>query len=233
MEALRLASTDISGKSWRVLEKGARRSGSLRCFARISPSVGGTLSDSRPGEVTALLRAWHAGDEDAYRRVTSILYSELRRQAAHYMRRERPGEMLQTTALVHEAWMRLAGARQVDWQDRNHFLAVAARTMRRLLVDLSREHAASKRGSRAVHVSLDVGVAAPDPLPLDIIALEQALERLAALDARKVQVVELKFFAGLTVEETADVLGVSPDTVARDWRMARTWLLKQLSTARA
>jgi RNA polymerase sigma-70 factor (ECF subfamily) len=191
------------------------------------------VSDSQPGEVTVLLRAWHAGDEDAYRRVSSILYSELRRQAAHCMRREQPGDMLQTTALVHETFMRLAGAHQVDWQDRKHFLAVAARTMRRLLVDLARAQGSSKRGSRAMHVSLDFGVAAPDPVPLDIIALEQALESLASLDARKVQVVELKFFAGLTVEETAEVLGVSPDTVARDWRMARTWLRKQLSTARA
>lgn len=188
------------------------------------------MSDSQPGEVTLLLRAWHAGDEDAYRRLSSILYGELRRHAAHYMRREQPGDTLQTTALVHETFMRLATAHQVDWQDRKHFLAVAARTMRRLLIDLAREQGASKRGSRAVHVSLDFGVATPEPHPLDIIALEQALEALAAFDARKVQVIELKFFAGLTVEETADVLGVSPDTVARDWRMARTWLLKQLST---
>lgn len=191
------------------------------------------MSDSQPGEVTVLLRAWHAGDEDAYRQLTSILYSELRKQAAHYMRGERPGDTLQTTALVHETFMRLVGAHQVDWQDRKHFLAIAARTMRRLLVDLARAQGSSKRGSRAMHVSLDFGVAAPDPLPLDIIALEQALERLAAIDARKVKVIELKFFAGLTVEETAEVIGVSADTVARDWRMARTWLLKQLSTARA
>jgi RNA polymerase sigma factor (TIGR02999 family) len=127
--------------------------------------------------------------------------------------------------------MRLADAHQVDWQDRKHFLAVAGRTMRRVLVDLSREHRAAKRGSRAEHVPLDSAVAAGGPPPLDLIALDQALERLAALDVRKVRVVELKFFAGLTIEETAEVLDVSPDTVARDWRMARIWLLRELTTA--
>ena len=148
------------------------------------------------------------------------------------MRGARPGDTLQTTALVHETFMRLADAHQVDWQDRKHFLAVAGRTMRRVLVDLSREHGAAKRGSRVEHVPLDSGLAAGGPPPLDLIALDEALDTLAALDARKVQVVELKFFAGLTVEETAEVLNVSPDTVARDWRMARTWLLRELGTAR-
>jgi RNA polymerase sigma factor (TIGR02999 family) len=190
------------------------------------------VADTGTGEVTALLRAWHAGDEDAYRQVSSILYSELRRQAARRMRGGPAGNTLQTTALVHETFMRLADARQVDWHDRKHFLAVAARTMRRVLVDLSREHGAAKRGARAEHVPLDSGVAVGGPPPVDLIALDQALDSLAAFDARKVQVVELKFFAGLTVEETAEVLNVSPDTVARDWRMARTWLLRELSTAR-
>jgi RNA polymerase sigma factor (TIGR02999 family) len=190
------------------------------------------VANTEAGEVTALLRAWHAGDDDAYRQVSSILYGELRRQAAGRLRGARPGDPLQTTALVHETFIRLAGAHDVDWQDRKHFLAVAGRTMRRLLVDLARERASAKRGSRAINVPLDSGVAAGGPPPLDLVALDQALDRLAALDARKVQVVELKFFAGLTVEETADVLNVSPDTVARDWRMARTWLLRRLSTAR-
>lgn len=186
------------------------------------------MSDSDAGEVTVLLRAWHAGDEDAYRRVSSILYSELRRQAARYMRHQRPGDMLQTTALVHETFMRLVGARQVDWQDRRHFLAVAARTMRQVLVDLVRAESSAKRGAGAVHVPLDSGLAAGGPPPVDLIALDQALETLATFDARKVRVVELRFFSGLTVEETAQVLEVSNDTVARDWRMARTWLMRQL-----
>jgi RNA polymerase sigma-70 factor (ECF subfamily) len=190
---------------------------------------GGAVSDSDAGEVTALLRAWHAGDADAYRRVSSILYSELRRQAARYLRHRRSADMLQTTALVHEAFMRLVGAGQVDWQDRRHFLAVAARTMRQVLVDLVRAQASAKRGAHAVHLPLDSGLAAGGPPPVDLIALDQALDTLATFDARKVRVIELRFFSGLTVEETAQVLDVSADTVARDWRLARTWLLRQLN----
>jgi len=186
--------------------------------------------DSKTGEVTTLLRAWHAGDEDAYRRVSSILYDELRRQAAQCMRHQRSGDTLQTTALVHEAFMRLAGAHQVEWHDRTHFLAVAARTMRRVLVDLARAQGAAKRGARAEHRPVDSGVAVAGPSPVDLLALDEALDRLGAIDARKVRVIELRFFAGLTVEETAAVLDVSPDTVARDWRMARTWLLRDLDT---
>lgn len=183
------------------------------------------------GEVTVLLQAWHAGDEDAYRQVSAILYDELRRQAAHCMRHERPGDTLQTTALVHEAFMRLTGAGNVAWQDRQHFLAVAARTMRRVLVDLARAEHADKRGAMAAHEALDSGVAAGGTVSLvDLIALDAALQKLAAIDVRKVRVVELRFFAGLTVEETARVLDVAADTVARDWRMARTWLLRELDT---
>ena len=193
----------------------------------MSPEV----SHSGRGEVTALLHAWHAGDEEAYGRVSTILYDELRRQAARHMRRQRSGDTLQTTALVHETFIRLAGAHQVDWQDRKHFLAVAARTMRRLLVDLARAQGSAKRGARAVHVPLDGDAPADGPSVLDLIALDEALEALTALDRRKVQVIELRFFAGRTVEETADVLDVAPDTVARDWRMARTWLLRRLATS--
>ena len=181
-----------------------------------------------PGQVSVLLRAWHAGDEDAYRQLSAMLYAELRRQAAHYIRRRPPGGTLQATALVHETFMRLADANVVDWQDRQHFLAVAAQTMRRVLVDLVRAQDASKRGARPTRVPLDSDVAVTTPRPLDLIALDRALETLAALDPRKVRVIELRFFAGLTVEETAQVLDVSPDTVARDWRMARTWLAKEL-----
>ena len=187
------------------------------------------MADYDAGEVTALLRAWHAGDEDAYGRVSSILYDELKRRAAHCMRGEQPGDVLQTTALVHETFMRLAPAHGVDWQDRRHFLAVAARTMRRVLVDLVRAHVAAKRGSRAVHLPLDSNIAIGGPDVVDLIALDAALEKLAAIDIRKVRVIELRFFGGQTVEEAADILEVSPDTVARDWRMARSWLLRELA----
>ena len=181
-------------------------------------------------EVTRLLRAWHAGDEDAYRQVSAILYDELRRQAVRCMRGERPGITLQATALVHETFIRLAGAGQVMWQDRRHFLAIAARTMRRVLVDLVREKAAAKRGARPEAVPLGSDIVAEGPSLVDLIALDQALETLSMFDARKVRVIELRFFAGLTVDETAEVLEVAPDTVARDWRLARTWLLQELDT---
>ena len=182
------------------------------------------------GEVTALLHAWRAGDADAYRRLSAILYDPLRRQAAQYMRRQRPGDTLQATALVHEAFIRLAGAGQVAWQDRTHFLAVAARTMRRILVDLARAKGAEKRGFGAAHVPLDSGIVATGPALLDLMALDDALDALAAFDVRKVRVIELRFFAGLTVEETAEVLNVTPVTIARDWRLARTWLLRELDS---
>jgi RNA polymerase sigma factor (TIGR02999 family) len=187
------------------------------------------VSDADPGEVTRLLRAWHAGDEDAYRRVSAILYNELRRRAGQYVRQKRSHDTLQPTGLVHEVFIRLAGAGQTDWHDRQHFLAIAARTMRRVLVDAARARGSAKRGSHVVHVPLESSVPAGGPSSLDLLALDRALEHLATFDARKVRVVELRFFAGLTVEEAARVLDVAPDTVARDWRMARTWLLRELS----
>jgi RNA polymerase sigma-70 factor (ECF subfamily) len=186
------------------------------------------LPDSHAGEVTRLLKAWHGGDEEAYRQLSAMLYDDLKRQAARCMRGERPGITLQATALVHEAFVRLAGAGEVDWQDRKHFLAVAARTMRRVLVDLVRAKSRDKRGARAERAPLDSGIVAEGASVLDLIALDEALERLATFDARKVRVIELRFFAGLTVQETAEVLDVAADTVARDWRLARSWLLKEL-----
>jgi RNA polymerase sigma factor (TIGR02999 family) len=191
-------------------------------------TVRGERLSKAPGEVSALLRAWHGGDQDAYREVSSILYGELRRQAAHYVRRRRPGDTMQATVLVHETFMRLADAHRVEWQDRSHFLAVAAQTMRRVLIDLARAHETAKRGSRPTMVLLDSNVAISAGDPVDLIALDRALEGLARIDPRKVQVIELRFFAGLTVEETAQVLDVSPDTVARDWRTARAWLAREL-----
>ena len=182
------------------------------------------------GEITALLRAWHQGDEDAYRQVATMLYRELRQRAAQYVHRRHAGPGGQATSLLHETFLRLRGAHDVDWQDRRHFLAIASRTMRNALVDLAREHGAAKRGGGAAHVPLSSGAAIDDRSPIDFLALDAALEKLAAVDARKVQVIELRFFGGLTVEETAQVLEVSADTIARDWRMARSWLLRELDS---
>jgi RNA polymerase sigma factor (TIGR02999 family) len=187
-----------------------------------------SATDSKVAPVTALLRAWQNGDEDAYRRVSSLLYAELKRRAASCLRGERARDAIQATALVHEAFIRLAPAHGVDWQDRLHFLAIATRTMRRVLVDLVRARAARKRGSQPVHVTLDSNVRQSGPDVVDLLALDAALEKLAAFDPRRVRVVELRYFGGLTVAETAQVLEVSNDTVARDWRLARTWLKREL-----
>lgn len=179
-------------------------------------------------EITHLLRAWQQGDQDAYRRVSALLYADLKRRAGQCLRGERADVAIQATALVHEAFIRLAPSSRVDWQDRLHFLAVATRTMRRVLVDLVRRSAASKRGARPVQVTLDSRMPQSAPDMVDALALDAALQKLAALDERRVRVVELRYFGGLTVEETAEILRVSPDTVARDWRLARTWLRREL-----
>ena len=178
--------------------------------------------------ITELLRAWGDGNDSALEQLTPLVEAELRRQARAYMRRERRGHTLQTTALVNEAFLRLTDARQVRWQDRAHFLALSARLMRRVLVDHARSRGYRKRGGGAERVTLDEElVASPEP-PVDVLALDRALEALAAVDARKSRVIELRFFGGLSVEETADVLHVSPDTVKRDWRLAKLWLLREL-----
>jgi RNA polymerase sigma factor (TIGR02999 family) len=183
---------------------------------------------SSPGAVTALLRAWSHGDDGALEQLTPLVEAELRRLARAYMRRERRGHTLQTTALVNEAFLRLTGARSVGWQDRAHFLGIAARLMRRVLVDHARARGYRKRGGGVQRVTLNEGlVASPEPA-LDVIALDRALEALAAVDSRKSQVIELRFFGGLSVEETAGVLHVSPDTIKRDWRLAKLWLLREL-----
>jgi RNA polymerase sigma-70 factor (ECF subfamily) len=178
--------------------------------------------------VTALLQAWGEGDPAALDALMPVLEQELRRVAARSMRGERPGHTLQPTALVNEAYLRLVQVAHVRWQNRAHFLAVAARTMRRILVDLARAKATRKRGERVALVPLDdVDVAAA--APPDVEALHDALDALARYDARKSQVVELRYFGGLTVPETAAVLGVSPETVMRDWTFAKAWLLRELS----
>jgi RNA polymerase sigma factor (TIGR02999 family) len=181
------------------------------------------------GDVTVLLRRWREGDVNAQAEVYSVLYEELRRQARVCMRRESTGHTLQTTALVHEVFLRLASAECPDWQHRVHFLAVAARAMRRVLVDLARARRRSKRGGGAMHLPLDTSLAAPIGRAVDLVELDEALVALAQLDARKSQIVELRFFGGLTNEETAAVLVISTDTVLRDWRLARAWLFRRLT----
>jgi RNA polymerase sigma-70 factor (ECF subfamily) len=188
------------------------------------------MSDPRPADVTALLLAWNAGDPSALEKLTIAVHDELRRLARHYMRQERPGHTLQPTALVNEAYVRLVDATRVQWQNRSHFFGVSARLMRQILVDLARTRGAAKRGLGAAHLNLDdvaIPVAARDE---DFVALDQALSMLAATDARKAQVVEMRFFGGMTVEETAEVLAVSPETVKRDWSLAKAWLKRQLTS---
>jgi RNA polymerase sigma factor (TIGR02999 family) len=181
-----------------------------------------------PGAVTELLRAWSEGDDGALERLVPLVEAELRRLARGYLGRERRGHTLQITALVNEAFLRLTDARHVRWQDRAHFLGISARLMRRVLVDYARRRGFQKRGGGAQQVTFDEGlIASPDPA-LDIVALDRALEALAQVDVRKSRVVELRFFGGLTVEEAAEVLNVSPDTVKRDWRLAKLWLLREL-----
>jgi RNA polymerase sigma-70 factor, ECF subfamily len=191
-------------------------------------SFRGFVATPSPGAVTDLLRAWSDGDKDALEGLLPLVEAELRRLARGYMRRERPEHTLQTTALVNEAFLRLTDARRIRWQDRAHFLGISARLMRRVLVDHARARGYRKRGGGAQRVTLDEGlVALPEP-GLDVLALDRALEALAKVDTRKSRTVELRFFGGLSVEETAEVLHVSTDTVKRDWRLAKLWLLREL-----
>jgi RNA polymerase sigma-70 factor, ECF subfamily len=182
---------------------------------------------NEPGSVTALLFAWRGGDDGALEQLVPLVHEELHRIARGCMKGERPGHSLQATALVNEAYLRLMGAQQVDWQNRVHFLAVSARLMRRILVDFARSKKYQKRGGGAQAVTLDEGLIVAEP-GRDLVALDEALDALAQLDQRKAKVVEMRFFGGLTVEETAAALKVSPDTVMRDWRLAKAWLLREL-----
>jgi RNA polymerase sigma-70 factor (ECF subfamily) len=181
-------------------------------------------------DASALLRAWSEGDQRALERLMPIVYEELRRLARRYMRGERSGHSLQTTALVNEAYTRLVDYKRMQWQDRAHFFAVSAQLMRRILVDHARRHNL-KRGGGVQHVSLDEAAVVVRDGGADLVALDDAMSALARFDPRKVQVVEMRFFGGLSVEETAAVLKVSPVTVKREWRAARTWLFRELTTA--
>jgi RNA polymerase sigma factor (TIGR02999 family) len=180
-------------------------------------------------EITQLLRAWNGGDDSALAKLMPMVYAELHRMARRYMAHESPDHTLQTSALVNEAYLRLVDAANANWQNRVHFFAVSAQAMRRILVDWARSRGALKRGGDARPLRLDDALAVTVEQPVDLVALDDALKTLAALDPRKSQVVELHFFGGLNLEETAEVLKVSSDTVLRDWKLAKSWLRCELS----
>jgi RNA polymerase sigma factor (TIGR02999 family) len=182
------------------------------------------------GDISTLLRAWSDGDRNALEKLTPIVFDELHRLARRYMKRERPGHSLQTTALVNEAYMRLVDYKRMQWQNRAHFFAVSAQLMRRILVEHARRRNL-KRGGGVQHVSLDQAAVVGGERAADLVALDVAMDALARLDPRKVQVVEMRFFGGLSVEETAEVLKVSAVTVMRDWSTAKAWLYRELGGA--
>jgi RNA polymerase sigma factor (TIGR02999 family) len=181
-----------------------------------------------PPNVTELLRNWSDGDKQAQETLFQIVYNELHRQAARYLRREHPGLSLQTTDLIHEAYLRLVDQQHIEWQNRLHFFAISARVMRHILVDHARSRQAAKRGGSNIRLPLEETlVVLPGP-NLDLVALDEALNRLAEIDPQQSQVVELRFFSGLSVEETAEVMNVSERTVKRDWNVAKAWLRREL-----
>lgn len=186
--------------------------------------------DSPPtsSDVTQLLRNWRDGDEVARDQLMVVVYEELRRQAERYLRRERPDHTLQPTALVHEAYLQLIDQSRVNWENRAHFFGAAARLMRRILVDHARAHQAEKRGGGGEKLALDEALCVPEGKDLDILALNDALDELARLDTQQSQIVELRYFGGLSIEETATVLNISPATVKREWSMAKVWLHHQI-----
>jgi len=185
---------------------------------------------TQPDDVTGLLLAWGEGDPNAFNALLPVVYAELRRQAERAMRREAAGHTLQPTALVHEAYLRLVDHARVPWQNRAQFFGIAARCMRRVLVDHARARGAAKRGGPGIRTSLDDANAAAGEEPASmVVAVHEALERLAALDAEQARLVELRYFGGLTIEETAEALGVSPATVKREWALARAWLRRELA----
>jgi RNA polymerase sigma-70 factor, ECF subfamily len=183
-------------------------------------------------DVTVLLKEISSGKRDALAKLVPVVYDELRRLAAYYLRQERSDHTLQATALVHEAYLRLVDQRHMDWNNRNHFFGVAAHLMRRILLMHAREHRAAKRGGAAQKISLDETAIFSPAQAEELVYLDELLTRLAALDAQQERVVELRFFAGLSVEETAELMGISPATVKRDWAMAKAWLAREMGSSR-
>jgi len=198
----------------------------------VAPLYGAGLKVTEPDrqQLTTILKRASAGDESAVNRLMPLVYDELRALAESYLRRERSGHTLQATALVHEAYVRLIDQRDVEWRNRAHFFAVAAQAIRRILVDHARTHKRAKRGGGYQRVQLDADVAALPETDIDLLALDEALGRLADLHARQAQIVELRFFGGLSLKEVAEYIGVSPRTVDGDWSMARAWLRRELGS---
>jgi RNA polymerase sigma factor (TIGR02999 family) len=184
--------------------------------------------DGAPADVTQLLKQWSNGQEQALDRLVPHIHSELRKLAAGYLRRERPDHTLQPTALVNEAFLKLIDQRAVKWQNRAHFFGIAAQAMRRILVDHARTHAADKRGGGVRKVSLDDANMIGRTVDVDVVALDEALTRLAVIDPQQSRIVELRFFGGLTMEESAEVMRISPATIGREWRIAKAWLSAEL-----
>jgi RNA polymerase sigma-70 factor (ECF subfamily) len=189
------------------------------------------MTASSPEEVTGLLLAWGGGDAAALDRLMPLVYAELRRMARRRIRRERPGQTLQTTALVHEAYFRLVDQDRVRWKDREHFFAIAAELMRRILVDHARKRGSAKRGGDATRIRFEDAASFSEERAADVVVLDDALRSLAVFDERKSRVVELRFFGGLSIEETARALGVSPGTVMRDWTLAKAWLQREIRSS--
>ena len=189
------------------------------------------MSGDTQADVTGLLANWSNGDQQALEELMPLVYGELRRLAKAYLRRERSDHTLQSTALVNEAFLRLVNQRNVQWKNRAHFFGIAAQLIRRILVDHARAHQADKRGAGAFKLSLDEAIGVAEKQDLDLVALDDALKRLTELDPQQGRIVELRFFAGLSIEETGEVLGVSPATVKREWSTARAWLYRDLSNA--
>jgi RNA polymerase sigma-70 factor, ECF subfamily len=196
---------------------------------RAKPDRAVVTVDPHPNQITQLLHSWSQGDASALEELMPLVYGELHRIAERYMSDEASGHTLQTTALVNEAYLRLIRGAGPDWQSRNHFFAVSAQVMRHILVDWARSHQTQKRGSGVAAVELDEKLAVPVQSSSDLVAIDDALKALALIDARKSQIVELHFFGGLSVQETAEVLKVSQETVFRDWRLAKSWLRRELS----
>ncbi|HKT48064.1 MAG TPA: sigma-70 family RNA polymerase sigma factor [Candidatus Acidoferrales bacterium] len=187
------------------------------------------MESGSPHQLTDLLAQWRAGQREALDSLMPLVYEELRGLARHYLQQERPGHTLQSTALVHEAFVRLVGQNPPDWQSRTHFYGVAARLMRQILVDHARASRAAKRGGDSLKLTVDEGLLGAKKADLDIVALDEALTSLAQLNPQQSQIVELRFFSGLSIEETAEVMGSSPATVKRHWTAARAWLFREMS----